>query len=77
MKKKLKPGWVKIEAAIHVASRRIGRLLPLRVEPGRKFQLGTKTLVRGIPFRVMGFGYELGKPTIHFQKIRTTKLRAA
>jgi len=62
-------GWITAEVAVHIARRRIGRLLPLRIEPGRKFVLGTKTIVRGMPFAVRGFGYESGKPTIHLEKL--------
>jgi hypothetical protein len=61
--------WLTIEATVHIGRRRIGRLLPLRVEPGRKFISGATTLVRGVQFGVRGFGYEFGLPTVHLQKL--------
>jgi len=79
-KKKLRPageiiralrgasGWITAEVAVHIGRRRIGRLLPLRVEPGRKFILNKRVQVRGLPYIVKGFGYGPG-PIIHLEKI--------
>lgn len=67
--KALKPGWLTIEVAVHVGKRRIGKLLPLRVEPGRRFLLGNVMRVRDHLMRVIGFGYEAGRPTVHLLKL--------
>jgi hypothetical protein len=61
--------WVTIELVAHVGIRRVGALLPLRVEPGRKFLPGTKTTVRGSEFTVIGSGYEAGLPVVHLKKV--------
>ncbi len=61
--------WLTIEATVHLGRRRVGKLLPLRVEPGHKFVPGSKVKVRGLPFSVKGFGYEMGKPTVHLGKL--------
>jgi hypothetical protein len=68
-KNALKPMWLTIEATAHIGRRRIGKLLPLRVEPGRKFLLGQIGKFRGYPMQVIGFGYELGIPIVHFRKL--------
>lgn len=74
MKKKpktLKPGWITVTPYVHlgrVLHRRIAKLLPLRVEPGHKFVPGTTVKVRKVPFDVLGFGYEEGRPVIHLLK---------
>lgn len=72
MKKKARVAprkWVTVEATVHIGRRRIARLLPIRVEPGRKFVPGAKTIVRRLPYAVKGFGYESGSPTIHLEKL--------
>jgi len=61
--------WLTVEATVHIGRRRIAKLLPLRIEPGRKFVPGAKTLVRKVPFSVRGFGYEDGRPTVHLEKL--------
>lgn len=61
-------GWVTVLPVVHIARRRIGILLPLRLEPGRKFLIGTVVEVRKKRFNVRGFGYEFGCPTIHLEQ---------
>lgn len=63
-------GWITILPVVSIARRRIGNLLPLKVEPGRKFLIGSMTEVRGRDFAVRGFGYELGVPVVHLEKLR-------
>lgn len=60
-------GWIKITPIVHIGRRRIAKLLPLRVEPGRKYILGSPTSVRAVAFKVMGAGYEFGAPVIHLR----------
>ena len=58
--------WVTITLWIHKGRVRVAKLLPMRVEPGRRFVPGPKpTIVRGRPYRVLGAGYEGGGPAVH------------
>ncbi|HEY6547624.1 MAG TPA: hypothetical protein VI589_06950 [Vicinamibacteria bacterium] len=62
--------WITVEAAVHVWNRRIGKLLPLRVEPGRKLLAGARTTIRKVDYVVRGFGYEYGSPVVHLGKVQ-------
>lgn len=65
---KLKPGWITVVPIVHIAKRRIAKLLPLRLEPGRKIIAGTWTMIRKGSYFVRGFGYEGGVPVVHIQR---------
>lgn len=73
MKSKQPHKWITVGLDVHIRSRRIARLLPLRIEPGRKFLLGSRVKVRGVGFVVKGFGYRPsaagGDPVIHLEKV--------
>jgi len=72
MRKKAKAAprkWLTVEATVHIGRRRIARLLPIRIEPGRKLVPGSRTTVRGVTFAVKVFGYEGDRPTVHLEKL--------
>lgn len=70
--KKLKPGWLTIIPIVHKGRTRVAKLLPLRVEPGRKFVLGEPANIRrhqAHKFVTTGFGYEGGSPVVHLRMV--------
>jgi len=53
--------WITVIPIVHRGphgGRRIGKLLPLRLEPGRKLIPGEVATIRGRRYLVTGFGYE-------------------
>jgi hypothetical protein len=67
--------WLTIIPVVHMGRRRIGRLLPLRIEPGRKLVPRSTVTIRRHPYKVRGFGYEGGYPVVHLEKLVRLEVR--
>lgn len=71
VKKEQPKSWTTVVPVVHQGQRRIGRLEPLRIEPGRNLTLGTELQIRRWPYRVIGFGYEFTIPIVHVLRLKT------
>lgn len=58
---------MKVEARIHIAGKK-SKAKTLDVRPGRKLIPGERTRFGGLLYRVLGFGYEAGKPVVHISR---------
>lgn len=52
---------------IHVGRKRVARDLPLCIQGGRRFELGSKVQIRRRVYEVLGLGYEHGQAVLHLR----------